>query len=490
MFALFVGNLHPEVSELMLVNRFCPAGPIQSVHVCRDRETGSSLGYAYVNFYHRTDAEQALRLFNFELLLERPMRVMWSRWEPTAKVIKGGNIIIKNLDLSIDDAALFDTFSMFGRIVSCKVVESKGFGYIQFEAPEAAAMAIERVNGMLLKGRQVTIEYFKPREERQVKEAHPSSQNQSTNLYIKNIDYSVDTECMYMTFAQFGTITSAKVIMANGCSKGFGFVCFKSSQDAMRAMNAMNGMMWGRKKVYVGLAKNKKDRQPLLQRTNSVEPVETAAPLDSVEPVETAAPLDSVEAVETAAPLESVEAVETAAPLDSVEAVETAAPLDSVEAVETAAPLDSVEDVETAASIDSVKAAETGAPLDSAEAAAPLDSAETAAPLDSVEASETAAPLDSVEAVETAAPLDSVETTAPLDFVKAVETAAPLDSAKPAAPLESAEMAAQENKVEAGEMAVSEDTVKGSLVTLELPNTTKLKASTSMEFLGKPEDDL
>ncbi|XP_047675182.1 polyadenylate-binding protein 1A-like isoform X2 [Tachysurus fulvidraco] len=476
MFALFVGNLHPDVSELMLVNRFCPAGPIQSVHVCRDRQTGSSLGYAYVNFHHRTDAEQALKLFNFELLLERPMRVMWSRWEPTAKVIKGGNIIIKNLDLSIDDAALFDTFSMFGWIVSCKVVESKGFGYIQFEAPEAAAMAIERVNGMLLKGRQVTIEYFKPPEERQVKDPRPSSQNQSTNLYIKNMDYSIDTECLYMTFAQFGTITSAKVIMANGCSKGFGFVCFKSSQDAMRAMNAMNGMTWGTKKVYVGLAKNKKDRQALVQRTNSVKAAETAAPLDSAEAAapmdsaETAAPLDSVEALETAAPLDSVKAVETAAPLDSVE---MAAPLDSVKVVESAAPLDTAE---TAAPLDSLEAVETAAPLDSVETAAPLDSVknvETAAPLDTAE---TAAPLDSLEAVETAAPLDSVEIAAQL---YSAETAAPLDSVK------AAEMAAPENKVEAVEMAVSEDTVKGSLATLEVPNTTELKAaSTSTDFLG------
>ncbi|KAG7313747.1 hypothetical protein KOW79_000032 [Hemibagrus wyckioides] len=109
-------------------------------------------------------AERAIDMFNFELLLERPMRVMWSNWEPTAKPIKGGNIFIRNLDWSIDCTSLFDTFSVFGRIVSCKVVESKGYGYVQYESAEAA----ERLNGKLLNDRKVTIEYFRSWEERKV----------------------------------------------------------------------------------------------------------------------------------------------------------------------------------------------------------------------------------------------------------------------------------------------------------------------------------
>ncbi|XP_058259270.1 polyadenylate-binding protein 3-like [Hemibagrus wyckioides] len=168
MAALFVKDLHPEVSEVILSSRFRPAGHVQSVHICRDRKTGSPLGYAYVNFRYRDDAERAINMFNFELLLGRPMRVMWSHWEPTAKPIKGGNIFIKNLDWSIDCTSLFDTFSVFGRIVSCKVVESKRYGYVQYESAEAAALAIERLNGKLLNDRQVTIEYFRSWEERKV----------------------------------------------------------------------------------------------------------------------------------------------------------------------------------------------------------------------------------------------------------------------------------------------------------------------------------
>ncbi|KAK3556782.1 hypothetical protein QTP70_019714 [Hemibagrus guttatus] len=76
------------------------------------------------------------------------MRVMWSHWELTMKNIVGSNIFNKNLDESINSVALFDTFYVFGRIVSCKVVDSKGYGYIQYES-------VEQLNGKQLNNHQV-----------------------------------------------------------------------------------------------------------------------------------------------------------------------------------------------------------------------------------------------------------------------------------------------------------------------------------------------
>ncbi|KAF7707853.1 hypothetical protein HF521_016910 [Silurus meridionalis] len=88
-----------------------------------------------------------------------------------------GNLFIKNLDLEkIDSMALFDLFSVFGKILSCRVVRyktgTKGYGYVQFESPEAANLAKEKLNGKLLNGHKVSIQHFKSRKERETERNH------------------------------------------------------------------------------------------------------------------------------------------------------------------------------------------------------------------------------------------------------------------------------------------------------------------------------
>uniref|UniRef100_A0A672PHH0 Polyadenylate-binding protein n=1 Tax=Sinocyclocheilus grahami TaxID=75366 RepID=A0A672PHH0_SINGR len=253
----------------MLYEKFSPAGPILSIRVCRDMMPRRSLGYAYVNFQQPADAERALDTMNFDVIKGRPLRIMWSQRDPSLRKSGVGNIFIKNLDKSIDNKALYDTFSAFGNILSCKVVcdenGSKGYGFVHFETHEAAERAIEKMNGMLLNDRKVFVGRFKSRKEREAEMG--ARAKEFTNVYIKNFGEDMDDEKLREVFSKFGPALSIRVMTdISGKSRGFGFVSFERHEDAQRAVDEMNGKELNGKQVYVGRAQKKGERQTELKR--------------------------------------------------------------------------------------------------------------------------------------------------------------------------------------------------------------------------------
>ncbi|XP_062865344.1 polyadenylate-binding protein 1b isoform X1 [Trichomycterus rosablanca] len=269
MASLYVGDLHSDVTEAMLYEKFSPAGAILSIRVCRDMITRRSLGYAYVNFQQPADAERALDTMNFDVIKGRPVRIMWSQRDPSLRKSGVGNIFIKNLDKSIDNKALYDTFSAFGNILSCKVVcdenGSKGYGFVHFETQEAAERAIEKMNGMLLNDRKVFVGRFKSRKEREAELG--ARAKEFTNVYIKNFGEDMDDEKLKDVFSKYGTAMSIRVMTDDGGkSRGFGFVSFERHEDAQKAVDEMNGKELNGKLVYVGRAQKKVERQTELKR--------------------------------------------------------------------------------------------------------------------------------------------------------------------------------------------------------------------------------
>ena len=82
------------------------------------------------------------------------------------------NIYVGNLDYSVTENDLNDTFSTYGNVTSVKLItdkfsgQSKGFGFVEMADNSEADTAIKKLNGTVLKDRNITVNQAKPRGER------------------------------------------------------------------------------------------------------------------------------------------------------------------------------------------------------------------------------------------------------------------------------------------------------------------------------------
>ncbi|KAL0620063.1 Polyadenylate-binding protein 1 [Plecturocebus cupreus] len=182
MASLYVGDLHPDLTEAMLYEKFSPVGPFLSIRVCRELITGRSLGYAYVNFQQPLDADRALHTMNFDVMKGKPVRIMWSqRDHHFAKV--------EWLVCDENGSAAMDLY---------------------FETQEAAESAIEKMNGMLLNHRKVFVGPFKSRKDREAE--FEARAKQLTNVDIKNFAEDMDDERLKDLFGKFRPVLTVKVM--------------------------------------------------------------------------------------------------------------------------------------------------------------------------------------------------------------------------------------------------------------------------------------
>ncbi|KAL1780568.1 polyadenylate-binding protein 4 isoform X6 [Sigmodon hispidus] len=162
--------------------------------------------------------------------------------------------------------------------------ESKGFGFVRYEKHEDANKAVEEMNGKEMSGKVIFVGQAQKKVESQAElkwkfeqlKQERISGYQGVNLYIKNLDDTIDDEKLRKEFSPFGSITSAKVMLEDGRSKGFGFVCFSSPEEATKAVTEMNGQIVGSKPLYVALAQRKEKRKVLLCASSSTDSGKTS----------------------------------------------------------------------------------------------------------------------------------------------------------------------------------------------------------------------
>ena len=80
------------------------------------------------------------------------------------------------------------------------------------------------------------------------------------NIYVGNLDFKVNENDLEGLFGEFGSVTSAKIIMDkySGRSKGFGFVEMENTEEGEKAINELNGTTFKSREMVVNEAKPKR----------------------------------------------------------------------------------------------------------------------------------------------------------------------------------------------------------------------------------------
>ena len=190
------------------------------------------------------------------------------------------NVYVKNLAPDVEDEKLDELFKAHGPIKSAIVMKdgegkSRGFGFVNFEEHEHAAQACEALNNTEVNGKAMFVGRAQKKRDRERElrdkfealKVERANKFTGVNLFVKNLDDNVDDEKLREAFTPFGTISSAKVMSdEKGTSKGFGFVCFDSQEEATKAVSEMNGHILANKPLYVALAQRKEERKNILEQ--------------------------------------------------------------------------------------------------------------------------------------------------------------------------------------------------------------------------------
>jgi len=84
------------------------------------------------------------------------------------------------------------------------------------------------------------------------------------NIFVSNLSFRINDEDLNQAFADYGAVTSAKVIKDNfsGRSRGFGFVEMPNDEEADKAIEELNNAEFDGKVITVSVARPKTEHKP------------------------------------------------------------------------------------------------------------------------------------------------------------------------------------------------------------------------------------
>ncbi|KAK6253565.1 hypothetical protein QUC31_015285 [Theobroma cacao] len=288
---IWVGDLVHWMDETYLHGCFSHTGEVSSVKIIRNKQTGQSEGYGFIEFYSRAAAEKVLQSFNGSLMpnTEQPFRLNWASFSVTERRSDAGSdlsIFVGDLAADVTDTILHETFSgRFQSVKGAKVVidsntgRSKGYGFVRFSDENERSRAMTEMNGVYCSSRPMRIGVATPKKASGYQQQYSSqalvlagghgsngavaqgsqSDNDSNNatIFVGGLDSDVSDDDLRQPFSQFGDIISVKIPPGKGC----GFVQFANRKNAEDAIQSLNGTTIGKQTVRLSWGRSLGNKQ-------------------------------------------------------------------------------------------------------------------------------------------------------------------------------------------------------------------------------------
>ncbi|KAG2305185.1 hypothetical protein Bca52824_033836 [Brassica carinata] len=268
---IWIGDLHHWMDENYLKFSFGAAGEMVSVKVIRNKHTGLSEGYGFVEFLSHEVADKVLKKFNGTYMpnTDRPFRLNWASFSTGEENEHELSIFVGNLAPDVSDSLLHNTFSEIYPSVKDAIVvidaygRSKGFGFVRFRDVNERTKAMTEMHGVKCSNRAMRIAPATPKETTSFPQQGMYMTNGATTcpagdakIFVGGLDSSVTSEDLKQPFSAYGEIVSVDIPLGKEC----GFVQFVNRQNAEEALKKLNGTIIGNRRVRLSWAQNKLPR--------------------------------------------------------------------------------------------------------------------------------------------------------------------------------------------------------------------------------------
>lgn len=278
--SVYVGNVHSNVTEALLAELFSAVGPLEGCKLIRKEKSS----YGFVDYFDHRSAAAALIALNGRQLFGQAIKVNWAFSSGQREDTTGHfNIFVGDLSPEVTDATLYANFSCYATCSEARVMwdqrsgRSRGFGFVSFRYQHDAESAIVDMNGKWLGNRPIrcnwatktgagpsdiespalnSVQAAAPsgqppgeagatasgREGDQPNDSDPDAPQNSplyTTVYVGNLAHEVTQAELHRQFYSLGAGVIEDVKVQR--DKGFGFVRYRSHDEAAVAIQVANG---------------------------------------------------------------------------------------------------------------------------------------------------------------------------------------------------------------------------------------------------------